>query len=295
MPGASVDHEHKRLICSQSWLQDFQRCPERARNELLHPTWEHTSETAIGTALHLFMELRLLGGTFPTAVEESTNWMLGIVESSDQPLPSKLEEGYGATPSGDWPPETGHRPTYRATMGKDTMVRHLAACIGGFDRHVVPQVPGGGHVETKVKADLAHDDGWTIVLEGRPDYVDLFDRVWDWKTAASAYNISETTRWAIQPTAYTYLASQVFATHCTEFTFAVGVKPHGLIQFIDLERHPEDWQWLARIARGALGLTRSLLHTEWPVNHGHWLCSEKWCPHWDGCRGKYIHEGSTEQ
>ena len=145
-----------------------------------------------------------------------------------------------------------------------------------------------------MRADLAKDDGWTVVLEGRPDYVDLFDRVWDWKTAASAYNVTETTRWAIQPTAYTYLASQVLGTHATEFTFAVGVKPHGIIQFIDLDRHPGDWQWLARIARGALGLARSLLHTEWPVVHGHWLCSEKWCPHWDGCRGKYI-EGSSDE
>jgi PD-(D/E)XK nuclease superfamily len=285
MPGASIDHEHQRMTVSQSWLQDLQRCPERARQELLHPTWEHTSETAIGTALHLFMELRLLGSTFASAVEESQNWLLGVVEnveSSVSPLSQQTGQGYGD-------------PTYRATMGKDTMVRHLAACIGGFDRHVVPQVPGGGHVETKVKADLGHDDGWTIVLEGRPDYVDPFDRVWDWKTAASAYNVNETTRWAIQPTAYTYLASQVFATHCTEFTFAVGVKPHGVIQFIDLRRHPDDWQWLARIARGALGLARTLLHSEWPVNHGHWLCSEKWCPHWDGCRGKYTSNEGDEQ
>lgn len=282
MPGASVDHERREFTVSQSWLSDLQRCPERARRELVSPSFGHSSETAVGTALHLFMEWRLLGKPFDEATDLATTWMLDLVN---------------AEATSDQRSLTCYVP-YKPTMGKDTMQRHLDACIRGFDRHVVPQVPGGGHVETTMRAVLAQDDeDWVVVLEGRPDYVDPFDRVWDWKSAASEWNIRETSRWAIQPSAYTYLASQTFGTHVTEFTYAVAVKPHGVIQFIDVERKPADWQWLARIARGALGLARTMLYAEWPVNHDHYLCSEKWCPHWSECRGSYYddNEGDTRE
>jgi hypothetical protein len=170
----------------------------------------------------------------------------------------------------------------------DTMLKHLAACIRGFERHVVPQVPDGGYVERTLLHELAQVDDFLLMLEGTPDYVDCFGRVWDWKSAATEYNAFETALWAIQPTTYTYLATMEAGEDHTEFTYAVVVKPHGHVQFIDVERDQRDWEWLARIAAGAFNLMRSLPDGGWPVNHTHHLCSPRWCPAWEPCRGAYL-------
>ena len=123
---------------------------------------------------------------------------------------------------------------------------------------------------------------------GNPDYLDPFDRLWDWKSASSEYNAHEAANWAIQPTSYTFLASRTTGRDITHFTYAVAVKPHGVVQFIDTIRQDGEWAWLARVALGALGMCRRMMDQEWPVVHTHYLCDPKWCPAWDGCRGAYL-------
>lgn len=268
MPGAALDLDQRTFTVSQSWLQDFMRCPERARQELLDPKFGYNDATGLGTALHLFMEKRLQGQPFIAAHALAEMWL------ADQ----AKEETFA----------------WVKVKTIDTLFRHLNACIDAMERHVIPQLPDGGLVETKVSARLARAGEWSVVLEGTPDYIDPFGRVWDWKTASSEYNGHEAANWMIQPTSYTYLATKMSKRPITEFTYAIAVKPHGQMQFIDVVRTERDWRWLSRIAVGALMMTRNMLALPWPVNHTHYLCSPHWCQHWNNCRGKFLHESEGD-
>jgi hypothetical protein len=269
VPGAIIDHDRRVFTVTQSWLQDFMRCPERARNELLHPSYGYNDATGLGIATHLFMQERLNGQPFVAAHAIAEVALAGMID----------------TPEWAWV----------KVKTPATLFKHLGACIEGFERHVVPQVPCGGMVEQKVSAPLARSGQWRIVLEGTPDYLDPFNHLWDWKTAGSEYNGYEAANWMIQPTSYTYLASRAAKREVTDFTYAIAVKPHGMIQFIDVTRGEQDWRWLSRIALGALMMARSMLHQPWPVNHGHYLCSPNWCAHWDDCRGRYLRPDQEEE
>lgn len=263
MPGATFDRDARVFTVSQSWLQDFLRCPERARNELLRPSWEVNDATAVGTAMHLFMESRLHGDSFLQARLDATTWLDSAIEA----------EGF----------------RFVKVKTADTMYRHLSSCIDGMERHVLRQVPQGGHIEETLRAELVTQGDWTVMLEGTPDYIDPFDRVWDWKSASSEYNVWETANWSIQPTSYTFLAScAATPREITEFTYAIAVKPYGSVQLIDTERGPREWEWLGRVSLGALVMCQRMLDMEWPVVHTHYLCDPKWCPVWDRCRGKYV-------
>jgi PD-(D/E)XK nuclease superfamily len=257
-----VDQATRTFRLSQSWLQDFNRCPERARKELLQPSIGYNDATACGTALHKFMEQRLSGSAYRLARTNAIAWLESV---------SSLEDF-----------------RWLKVKKPETLFAHLEACIEGFDRHVLPQVPPGGMAEENIRSLLVEHEGWSVILDGTPDYLDPFGRLWDWKTASSEYNAYEASNWAIQPTAYTFLASRLTGREVTEFTYAVAVKPHGYVQFIDIERRQSDWDWLGRIALGALGMVRHMLSVEWPVNHSHYLCSPRWCPYWDECRGMYA-------
>jgi hypothetical protein len=263
VPGASIDALHRRLILSQSWLQDFMRCPERARLELVTPSHGYNDATAVGTALHHFMEHRMAGEDYAKSYRQAREWLERTVNEDD------------------------FRYVKIKTLA--TMLEHLGACIAGFDAEVVPQVPHGGFAELTLHAPLVEDDdGWTVILAGTPDYIDPYQRVWDWKSASSEYNVRETANWAIQPTSYTFLVSTETGEDHFDFTYAIAVKPHGEMQFIDVERRPTDWDWLARIGAGALAMVRRMVDEPWPVNHTHYLCDPKWCPYWGECRGAYL-------
>lgn len=263
MPGATVDHKTKTFVVSQSALQTFQRCPQQLWFEMNDPRPGHTGETAVGQAMHMFMESRLGGGTFGFSMGAAVAWLDMVVHSD---------------------------PDFRFAKVKtyETMLAHLKACVEGMEQHVFPQVPRGGLIEQTMRCLLCTDaDGWSIVLEGTPDYIDTeHNRIYDWKSAGQAYKVHETVAWTIQPTAYTFLASECASVgEVNEFTYCVAIKPHGDMQLIDLTRGPGDWRWLARIAMGALALLRALPDGGWPVVHNHHLCSATWCPWWDSCRG----------
>ena len=173
----------------------------------------------------------------------------------------------------------------------DTLFKHLSACINAFERHVdCRRFLTGARWRPRSLARLARAGEWSVILEGTPDYIDPFGHVWDWKTASSTYNGHEAANWMIQPTSYTYLATKVSQQAIHDFTYAIAVKPHGDMQFIDVTRTEKDWHWLSRIAIGALMMTRTMLDQPWPVNHAHYLCSPHWCAHWTDCRGKYLQE-----
>ena len=245
---------------SQSWLQTFMRCPQRALYELIDPRPGYNDATATGQGFHTYIELRLSGETHGSALRTAESWITALVELD---------------------------PDFRFVKVKtlETMLAHLRACATGWDTYVLPHVVPGGLIEQHYEAGLHSYDGWLIQLEGRIDYQDPEGHLWDWKSASSEYNAYETVEWNIQPTAYTFLASVGQGRDLTNFTYAIAIKPHGDVQFIDVVRTAGHWAWLGRIAQGALALLRALPEGPWPVDHTHHLCSQKWCPWWDPCRG----------
>ena len=270
MPGASIDHQRKRLIVSQSALATHQRCPEQFRQELLRPIRRHNDALACGSAVHLHAEHRLLGHTYATAYARAYDWL-----------------------DAEWQREDFQ---FVKVAKPETMFAHFDACVTGWEAHVLRQLPADGSVETTLSFPLGEPDadGWEILLEGTPDYV-ADGIVWDWKTSASEYNAYEAALWNVQPSAYTYLASRATGVEHNDFCYAVMVKPHGTVQVLDVERGPAEWAWLHRIAQGLLYMTRTMLDQPWPVVHTHYLCDPKWCPAWDECRGPYVNgEHNTE-
>lgn len=257
-----MDTARRVVVGSQSLLATFQTCPEQARLELVSPVRKHNDALATGTAVHLHAAARLDGSSYATALAGAAEW---------------LDMEY-------------QRDDFRWVKIKtpETMFAHFEACVAGWEKHVLRQLPDRGLVEYTMSAPLGAPDegGWQFVLEGTPDYV-AGGVVWDWKTSGSEYSAYERTQWAIQPTSYTYLVSQHFE-EIHDFTYAVMVKPHGYVQLLDVERGPEDWAWLARIAEGFVRMARTMLDQPWPVIHTHPLCDPKWCPYWDQCRGAYM-------
>lgn len=260
MPGASLDHRTHTFTVSQSFIADAQRCPERAHYVLDREPEPYNDATACGIALHTYMALRLTGHYRQESIDRAEGWLVAETETE------------------------GFRWVKVKTM--DTLFRHLNACIVGMERHVIPQLPERGVVERKMRAGLCHHRGWTIVLEGTPDFVDPNTGwIWDWKSAGTMYDGWEAANWFVQPTSYTYLASKTFGRPFNDFTYAIAVKPHGDIQLIDVQRNEANWAWLSHVSKGLLNLALALGDEQWPVNHTHYLCSPDWCPHWDTCRG----------
>lgn len=262
MPGGAIDHGQRVVTVSQSLLATFQTCPEQARLELTSPVHKRNDALACGTAVHLHAAARLEGHSHATAYGRAFEWL-------DQ---------------------ESQRDDFRWVKVKkpETMFAHFDACVAGWEKHVLRQLPDNGLVERTITAPLGEpdQDGWQVMLQGTPDYV-VEGIVWDWKTSGSEYNAYERSQWAIQPTSYTYLVSYEWEP-TNDFTYAVMVKPHGYVQLLDVERGPSDWAWLARIAEGFLRMARTMSDQPWPVIHTHALCDPKWCAYWDRCRGAYL-------
>jgi hypothetical protein len=140
-----------------------------------------------------------------------------------------------------------------------------------------------------------------VFWEGTIDYVDPTGRAWDWKTAGQAYQRWEKQRWDVQSSIYTTVLHQMgYTTMPATFIFGVMHKQEGTrdgfpyvrpakTQMIEVQRHEAHTRW---VTQQALGMVKFILRNgvdePWPVNDQHALCSQKWCPFWDGCKGAHV-------
>lgn len=271
MPGCTADFDKRTVTFTQSWLKTFLMCPERARREINDPTSSNSDATARGHAVHRYMETRLRGGSRADS--------LGAAMARLDHL-TRL-------PDFQW----------IQVKRQVTLDRHVTNLCVAFEAHVLPQVPPNGAVEASMTMPVGTLHGWEVHLAGTPDYL-VRNVLWDWKSSARIWDKYETVNWDIQSSAYTWLASVTGERPVNDFTFVVGVVPHGDLQIIDLRRESGDWLWLKRQMAQAVSLMEVMPNREWPTNHQHWLCSARWCPHWDTCRGPYTPsetEGSQEE
>lgn len=267
MPGIKVDKlEDGRTLLqpSQSWLNTFLNCPELARQEMIGVTpRKETDATAIGTAVHTAFEEVLLGGS------------VGDAEST---AIAKFEE-LTELENFEWV----------QIKTKDTAIDTVRRVYWTWANEVLPQLPPVVAVEKSFDVVLHEDERYVIRLKGTMDA--LFEgrdgpEVKDWKTAGRKWDESEV-RWKVQPTIYTYAIGCEYGLDDEyEFDFVVMVKSRQEFQIITTKRDKRHWSFL----KDQLLVIGNLIDADlpvWPLRDQHHLCSGKWCPVYDNCRGAH--------
>ena len=73
-------------------------------------------------------------------------------------------------------------------------------------------------------------------------------------------------------------------------TFAVVTKtPEPIADTFDTTRTHGHAAWLLEQLRSFVAMREGMsVDVPWPKNDQHALCSQKWCPAWDTCKGQHI-------
>ena len=250
----------------QSWLNTYMNCPEQAR---LDTHAGHTDATAIGTALHWAAEGVLRHG-----------W--GLAEARRQAVlmfTDLVNEDAGVR--------------FVQVKTPDTAIAYLSSCVDAWWHDVYPCLGAPVAIEHEFSVWLDDYDGIEVRLGGTIDYVDDNGIIWDWKTAGDADKYGrkawEHKRWSIQPTVYTY-AWHHLTDEYAPFVFAACLKgpQRKPAQFVTVERAEGHWEWLRKQIRTIIDQAHASPDGPWPLRDQHVLCSPKWCPVWDQCKGKHV-------
>jgi hypothetical protein len=243
----------------QSWLNTFDMCPERARQERLGLVkGSESSDTMRGTAVHAGIEhcgLVLLNSGQRVDVAEG----LDVVDATIQALAPTVE------------------------MWRDSLERVTDVARVNFEawhRELFPQLHPTG-VEDEFRVTLDERDGVRLVLTGTADWMNEDGTVWDWKNPSRHYKPWEKKRWDIQSHVY------CFAFGATKFN--LGVIAKGDIQVIEIERTEGHIEALKDMCWAIADMIQSDLKV-WPQRWSGWHCSPVWCPVWQAgeCRGKHL-------
>jgi hypothetical protein len=138
---------------------------------------------------------------------------------------------------------------------------------------------------------IATRDHVELYLTGTIDGVRPMQYLVDWKTAARPYKRWERQRWAIQPTVY-YAAARwqgLIGEHGL-FKYVIFEKSLKVLepQVIEVTRGPGHVDWLTETLWTCYDLWVAHPDGPWPLNDQHALCSEKWCPFWTTCKGRFV-------
>jgi hypothetical protein len=259
----------------QSTLSELDLCMEKGRLQL-HGQLQRveTDATAIGTAMHAAIEAAL-----EERLYDGTTMNVNVGHEIAQLTFTDLMA----------------LPEFRWVQTDEAGARHIIRrIVGAWWEHVHPQC-APQEMEVGFKGLIIHEDNQRVIrLNGTIDYVDERIGLVDWKSANQEYKQWEKQRWAIQPTVYTWAAVQLGLVPDTlkvPFTFVVmNKKGRTPVDWINVDRHQGDWDWLARKTVSIATLLEAEL-PEWPRNDNHALCSPKWCPAWDSCKGAHYEDG----
>lgn len=259
----------------QSWISTFLQCPDQARLDMLstEPSVP-TDAAAIGTACHEGIEERLKAerdegyimsvdemidisnARFVELAHQGINWVQGTEKDAAVFIPNAMQA---------WVDYIG--PYVRVTP--DLLLEHNFNVL----------LDEGGH-----------RGGAVLRLSGT---MDCFDgRVRDWKTANQKYVAWEKQRWAVQPTVYSYAAVALgLAEWPVEFEYGVMMKRKTQVyaERIPVTRDVGHIEWLKRMLWRIVDLYELFgPDRAWPLNDQDVLCSDKWCPFWDRCKGRFV-------
>lgn len=251
----------------QSWLKTaLQTCLERSRREHAKtlPEWE-TDAACIGTAMHAAIEGTIAAGGLPL-------WQ--TLELWDEAWEALVAQ-----------------ENFRWIKYKPNKAREFGhACTLAWHELVLPTLSlddcltewqFGKPEDGQALVTIVDTDERVIDLSGTVDYVDS-GTILDWKTSSRGpYVPWEQKRWAVQPTVYCFAHEQAFGVPA-EFEFVV--MDGSDVQRLPIQRGPEHYQWLGQQCNDLAKLIEMELPV-WPTNDAHALCSAKWCPAWDTCKG----------
>jgi hypothetical protein len=263
------DQGRKTYVLRQSWLNTFFDCPELARQIAFEGLVDAGSDaTSMGTGLHAGAEHHLnTGAGYEECLEEAKR---AFIECT-------TEEGF----------------RWVQVKSVDTALKYLEVCMFTWWRDVRPRLGKPVAIEHRFKVPLYTTDDYDVILSGTIDYVDDNGIMWDWKTANDADKYGkrkqwEHRRWSIQPTTYTY-AWWWETGEYAPFIFAACLKGANAkdAQFVDVSRNEQHWDWLKRQMVPIVELAEANL-SAWPLRDQHVLCSPKWCPAWDTCKGLNV-------
>lgn len=247
----------------QSWVNNFLLCNDRARLDV--ETDETNEAAALGTALHAGIEAGLRGtATTPTQVSEVA--IATLIELESHFTYDDLDRDRCVAYLRHWSQMLRTQPEFMSLRNNDNAVIEEYFCV---------PVDRMGDV--------------TMYWEGTADAADVPNCVIDWKTTGRKYQRWEKQRWAVQPTVYAEAARQYgwVNNDIVDFKFVVFEKSLSTSapEVVTVTRGPGHTAWLTRMLWRAYDLRQV---AEWPLNDAHALCSQKWCPVWDKCKGLHV-------
>ena len=288
--------DQDRIFIRQSWLGDALICPERARLIEANPGLKkYNDSAAMGTAVH-------------TAIEEVLNENCDPNQISERAVEAFAELRAELALTGEQLNVTNTDPAKWDT--------HVASMAGAWLRDISPHVPRGGLSEFKFEVRVGeveklhpnpenerpfHD----LYFEGTMDYLAPDGSAWDWKTAARKYSLNEKQSQNIQSAVYACAVHNDPASHGfpvtdpLNFRFGVMIRNASSTgQIVTVTRDAGHRKWIVEqataMANTVLALQKSLSAKQrWMVNDQHFLCSERWCPVWSLCKGKFIQDSSA--
>lgn len=280
------DHDTETWWFRQSWLGDAIECNERGRRKIIQPDFDGENDAAsAGTAAHWAVQ---------RVLENASNLPVGrLAELEAERLVEELDI------------------QYKSFSGPDEMIAHAIRCAEAWEQDIYPHITPGGLTEVPFQVPLfRRDNGVGVGIEGTVDYAPPIDSLLeDWKNKGRAMKQWELQRSDIQSIVYCTAAvkgglesaweeaGKTSPNYSWPMLFRFGNAVRGAKQakgeLVSVARTLGHERWLYDILNRFVDMAEVFgFDRPWLVNPTYVLCSEKWCPWWDQCQGKYI---STEE
>jgi hypothetical protein len=285
------------LHLRQSEINDWLLCPERFRRTIqeqhaaellgLVPRKLESDAALVGTAVHHGIETEI--GSNPRTLEELNGMVADYY--------TVIAEGFTNDPTVEFSTHT-FGTLDRALVS----IEHLLTMWHGSDirYELLYDIDEQPLIEWEFDVPFMKVGALDIYLTGTADLVIPNDRIIDWKTAGQKYQRWEKQRWAVQPTVYTYAAARSgYFENVDKVPFDFWVFQRGAAtlkpQHVSCWRDAGHWEWLKDQIRpmvmNVLQEAPTLWEEPWQKNDQSALCSSKWCPWWNTCKGKHMSEG----
>lgn len=281
-----MKHDARGIHVHQSDIKSWLNCGEQVR--LVRAVREQgrfeTDAATVGTVTHALIEEELNNGFFQNETD-AKHWAANhFVETL---------QGYkdsGAVYS---------RSSFDTDMKALKVIERLATVWYRSDeRAYLATLPEGSFIpewdfDVPLGVQFQNTD---VYIAGQADLLIPNVGLWDWKTASQAYRRWEKQRYDVQSTAYTYAAhyeGMMLPDKWGEYEFTFKVfdtklATPGPPDSISVKRSPANWNWLRTQVVNMLAVQHALPDGPWPLADNHVLCSPKWCPVWDSCKGSHV-------
>lgn len=279
------DHEARTVSMRQSWIDTALRCAERGRLDVVQPVREEGDAAYAGTCMHKAVEEFMNGNLSLDLVEQyamqmaATGAREGVLQEDGTYLPI----------------------SYKSFDGPNELIYHAQNCTRGWFDTVLPYLSDNGwlqgQAEVKFDFNAFNYRDYTVILKGTVDWVpDFGNTLLDWKSSGRDYKQGDKQRYSVQPTVY--CAAAVAGCFGREFTWpvefsygiAIRLKTKARGQIVTVQRSQSHLDWLYHRLRTFVDLALDIgMDRPWPTTEeNNFLCSEKWCPWYDQCRGKHL-------